>query len=68
MLVIKELKEDGKIYEISIFVNELGKYQYINLTKEKICPCEFNSYEEAFADLSKYIKQGKIKTLSFEEK
>ena len=38
---------------IAIFVNEAGKYQYVNLTKEKICPCEFDSYEAAFADLLK---------------
>ena len=66
-MIIKEIRTDGKVYDISIFVNESGKYQYVNLTKEKICPCEFDSYEAAFADLLKYINQGKIKGLSFRE-
>lgn len=65
-MIIKEVKTDGKVYKISIFINHNVRYQYVNLTKEKICPCEFDSYGEAFSDLVKYIHQGKIKALSFE--
>ena len=66
-MIIKEVRTDGKMYKIAIFINESGKYQYVNLTKEKICPCEFDSYGEAFADLVKYIREGKIKALRFED-
>ena len=33
---------------------ETGKYSYINLTKGHICPCMFDSVEEALADLATY--------------
>lgn len=32
----------------------LGKYSYINITKGHICPCMFNTVEEAIADLDNY--------------
>lgn len=65
-MIIKEVKTDGKVYKIMICQNDSGKFQYINLTKGKICPCEFNSYGEAFGDLMAYIQAGKIKALSFD--
>ena len=40
-MIFKEVKTDGKIYKICICQNDKGKFQYVNLTKEKICPCEF---------------------------
>lgn len=64
-MIIHEIKTDGTTYDIAIFQNKNGKFQYINLTKETISPCEFNSYEEAFTDLLKYIREGKIKSLEF---
>lgn len=36
------------------------KYQFINLTKGHICPCEFNTVQEAIEDLVKYREEGKI--------
>lgn len=33
---------------------ETGQYSYINLTKGHICPCMFDSIEEAIADLDTY--------------
>lgn len=29
-------------------------YSYINLTKQHICPCKFNSIEDALEDLKTY--------------
>ena len=49
-MIVKEVKTDGKIYKICICQNDKGKFQYVNLTKEKICPCEFSSYREAFVN------------------
>ena len=37
------------------------KYSFINITKQHICPCEFNSKEEALSDLEKYKDRGIIK-------
>ncbi len=64
-MIITEQRTDGKTYNIAIFHNENGKFQYVNLTKEKICPCEFDTYEKAFSDLLKYINEGKISALIF---
>lgn len=35
-------------------------FSFINLTKGHICPCKFNSVEEALDDLRKYQNEGKI--------
>ena len=37
-----------------------GKFHFVNITKNHICECGFNTYEEAEADLEKYKKLGKI--------
>ncbi|MDC4245707.1 hypothetical protein [Clostridium perfringens] len=47
---------------IDIFKNKIDNtYSFINITKRHICPCKFNSVEEALQDLEKYKKQNKIK-------
>lgn len=35
-------------------------YRFINFTKGHICLCKFSSIDEAFNDLDKYIKEGKV--------
>ena len=35
-------------------------WSYVNLTKKHICPCRFNSIDEALEDMNKQIKEGKI--------
>lgn len=40
---------DGKINIVMIMPHKnSSKYSYVNLTKGHICPCQFNSIEEAF--------------------
>lgn len=39
---------------------DTGKYSFINLTKCHICPCQFDSIEDAEKDLEKQINEGKI--------
>lgn len=47
---------------IDIFKNKADNtYSFINFTKKHICPCKFNSVEEALQDLEKYKRQNKIK-------
>ena len=37
-----------------------GKYSWVNFTKGHICPCKFDTVEDAIADLEKYRESGKI--------
>ena len=41
------------------------KWQYVNLTKGYICPCQFNTREEALIDFIKY--SNKFCKVEFEE-
>lgn len=46
---------------VDIFRDKItGKYKYINLTKRHICPCNFDTIEDAIYDMEKLKKQGKI--------
>lgn len=42
-----------------------SKWQYINLTKGYLCPCQFNTREEALLDFVKY--SNKFFRVEFEE-
>lgn len=42
-----------------------GKWSFINLSKEYICECKFNSYKDAIDDLNKNKESGKIKSWRF---
>ena len=35
-------------------------YSYVNLTKEHICPCRFQSIRDAVADMDRLKEEGKI--------
>ena len=35
-------------------------YSFVNLTKEHICPCKFDSVDDALRDMDKRIAEGKI--------
>lgn len=37
-----------------------GTYSFINLTKEHICPCKFNSIDDALKDMDMLKDCGKI--------
>ena len=37
-----------------------GTYSFINLTKEHICPCKFNSIGDALKDMDRLKDCGKI--------
>lgn len=49
------LYKNGKINIVSVMPHKgTSQYSYVNLTKGHICPCRFNSIEEALADLDNY--------------
>lgn len=37
-----------------------GTYSFINLTKEHICPCKFESVDDALKDIDEKIKSGEV--------
>jgi hypothetical protein len=54
----------GNIYSLLILIErEEGKYRICNLTKGHICPCKFDTYEEAVKDIEQYEKDGKNRIL-----
>ncbi|MCM1215903.1 MAG: hypothetical protein NC548_15460 [Lachnospiraceae bacterium] len=47
--------------EVLIMKHKLSnKYSYINITKQHICPCQFDSIEDAIKDMDKKKLEGKI--------
>lgn len=49
------LYKNKKINIVTILPHkDTNLYSYVNLTKGHICPCKFNSFEEALEDLKNY--------------
>jgi hypothetical protein len=54
-----------KYYTISIFKHKVGgKYSFLNITKQHICPCEFDTYEDAMNELKEKEQKGELKIMS----
>ena len=54
------VRKDDEVV-VAIFRNKVDDtYSFINLTKEHICPCKFNSVEDAIEDMNRQMKDGKI--------
>lgn len=52
-----EITRTDGIVEVMILRNKNDNtYSYINLTKGHICPCRFNTIDEALEDLKTYPK------------
>lgn len=63
-LVITGAKIDThESVELQVLPNESGKFQYVNLSSSHICPGEFDTIQDAFADLGKYLDQYEILTI-----
>lgn len=49
------IKRSTDTVEVAIMEHKgTNKYSYVNLTKQHICPCVFNSVAEALEDLNRY--------------
>lgn len=49
------LYKDKKISIVTILPHkDTGKYSYVNMTKGHVCPCQFDSVEDALKDLENY--------------
>lgn len=61
MILVTKTKETTYSEIVSILHHKLsGKFSFVNLSKGHICPCEFNTIEEAWADLENQKKNGKV--------
>lgn len=51
---LKILRTDGEVFVKIMKYKNKELYSYINLTKNHICPCIFDSIESAIEDLKNY--------------
>lgn len=52
-----------KIDNVEVLIMKIkneNKYKFVNLSRGHICPCIFDSEEDAIDDLRKYKESGKI--------
>lgn len=57
-------RKDGSQREVEIMIDEsTGKYAYVNLTSHHICPCRFDTIEDAVDDMCKneFVENFKLK-------
>ena len=59
IIYLVERPKDNVLVTIMKNKND-NTYSYINLSKEHICPCRFNSIEDALSDMDNKIKSGEI--------
>ena len=56
-------RKDNSTVIVGILPHKItGKFSFINLTKDHICPCQFNSIEDALKDMD-----NDLSVLSYEE-
>lgn len=61
MKIIIVNKPDGTTYTCLLMRHKFKKtWSFINLTKQHICPCKFNTDQEAIQDLEQQVKDGKV--------
>lgn len=67
-MVYVNIKDDGTVGYMAIvrLPEENNKYAFFNINKKVLKPCRFNSEEEAFFDIYKYIKNGRVKRLAIQ--
>lgn len=57
------VKRPKDTVEVLILPNKDGSgFQYVNLTKGHICPCKFNSVDDALKDMDKKLNDGTVKS------
>ena len=55
-------KSNKDLCEVYILPHKgIGKYSFVNIPKGHICPCVFDTYEEALQDLENRKKDNLIK-------
>ena len=55
------VERPGSTVEVAIMLDKsTGKYAFVNLTKEHVCRCRFDSVLEAVADLERERQRGHV--------
>ena len=62
MIKFEIIRTDGTFEVLLLKHKGTETYSFVNLTKGHICPCIFNSIQEAIDDLDRYIQNGRIIT------
>lgn len=60
MLTLHIVRPNDEIDVLLMRNKEDSTFSFVNLTKGHICPCKFNTIDEAFIDLENYKKEGKV--------
>ena len=60
MLIYKLTRPEDTIFVSIMKRKDNNKYSFINLSKEHICSCQFETIKDALQDLNNYIKKGKV--------
>lgn len=65
-MVYVNIKDDDTVGYMAIvrLPEENNKYAFFNINKKILKPCRFDSEEEAFADIYKYIKNERVKGMT----
>lgn len=60
--LLEIIKPDGSKRWVIIMYDQKYGWRFVNITpnKEHICPCCFDTKDDAYADLDKNIKEGKV--------
>lgn len=60
--LLEIIKPDGSKRQVAIIYDRKYGWRFVNLSpnKEHICPCCFDTKNDAYADLDKNVKEGKV--------
>ncbi len=59
-MIFKVIRPKDIVYVALYRHKDTNKYSFVNLTKGHICPCKFNSIEEAIADIESQKMRGLV--------
>lgn len=60
MITIRVVRESGTVTVLLLKHKGTDEWSFVNLTKGHICPCRFKRPDEAFDDLEKHRKDGRL--------
>lgn len=54
------IRQENTVIVQIMFNRNIQKYQFVNLTHNHICPCTFDTVEDAIADMEREKQEGKL--------
>ena len=61
LVLYRVIREDGILFVYIMYNRADSKYHFVNITHNHICPCGFDTVEDAVKDLEDYKQKEKIK-------